>query len=132
LRSEERSVDSTAVRTEKWDAFYEPTRALALRLLDINWRDEAGRLEPIHLGQNAGAFKRIPTIQWADYPYTVALVLGYGLDEQMEKDNHALNPMGKLAIEIAARRYRDKRVPLIIVSAATCTRSTRGFPKPWR
>jgi hypothetical protein len=28
----------------QWDAFYQPTRALALRLLDINWRDEAGRL----------------------------------------------------------------------------------------
>ena len=103
-------------RAEEWEAFYEPTRALAMRLLDINWRDEAGRLEPMQLGQNAAAFKRIPSIKWADYPYTVALVLGYGLRDQMEKDNHALNPMGKLAIEIAARRYRDKRVPLIIVS----------------
>ena len=103
-------------RAEKWNAFYEPTRTLALRLLDLNWRDEAGRLEPMHLGENAAAFRRIPGIEWADYPYTSALVLGAGLNEQMEKENHALNPMGKLIIEIAARRYFDKKVPFIIVS----------------
>jgi hypothetical protein len=42
----------------KWGRFYRPTLALALRLLDINWRDEAGRHEPMHLGANAAAYKR--------------------------------------------------------------------------
>ena len=100
----------------RWGAFYEPTRALALRLLDINWRDEAGRLEPLHLGENAAAYRRAATVKWLDYPYTVALVPGAGLSEEMERENHALNPMGKEIIEIAARRYLDHKVAFIIVS----------------
>jgi hypothetical protein len=100
----------------QWDAFYQPTLALALRLLDINWRDEAGRLEPLHLGENAAAYKRVATVKWSDYPYTVALVPGAGLSEEMERENHPLNPMGKEIIEIAARRYFDHKVAFIIVS----------------
>lgn len=103
-------------KAEKWDVFYQPTLTFALRLLDINYRDEAARHEPMHLGENAAAYKRIATIKWADYPYTVALVPGAGLSEDMERENHALNPMGKLIIELAARRYHDKKVPFIIVS----------------
>jgi len=103
-------------RADAWERFYEPSRALALRLLDLNWRDEAARHEPMHLGENAEAYTRIPTIAWADYPYTVALVPGAGLSEAMERENHALSPMGKLIIELAARRYHDRKVPLIIVS----------------
>lgn len=100
----------------EWDLFYQPTLALALRLFDINWRDEAARHEPMHLGENAAAYKRIQTIKWADYPYTVALVPGSGLSEAMERENHALSPAGKQIIEIAARRYHAKKVPFIIVS----------------
>jgi len=70
-------------RADAWERFYEPSRALALRLLDLNWRDEAARHEPMHLGENAEAYTRIPTIAWADYPYTVALVPGAGLSEAM-------------------------------------------------
>jgi hypothetical protein len=99
-----------------WDAFYQPTLALALRLLDINWHDEAGRLEPLHLGENAAAYKRVATVKWADYPYTVALVPGAGLSEEMERENHPLNPMGKEIIEIGARRYFEHKVAFIIVS----------------
>ena len=99
-----------------WDAFYQPTLALVLRLLDINWRDEAGRLEPLHVGENAAAYKRVATVRWSDYSYTVALVPGAGLSDQMEHESHPLNPMGKEIIEIAARRYVDRKVAFIIVS----------------
>jgi hypothetical protein len=105
-----------AEQSAQWDAFYQPTLALALRLLDINWRNEAGRLEPLHLGENAAAYKRVATVKWADYPYTVALVPGNGLSDEMERENHPLNPMGKEIIEIAARRYFDHKVAFIIVS----------------
>src|SRR5215470_6286853 len=105
-----------AEQSGQWDVFYQPTVALALRLLDINWRDEASRLEPLHLGENAAAYKRVATVKWADYPYTVALVPGAGLSEDMERENHPLNPMGKEIIEIAARRYFDHKVAFIIVS----------------
>jgi hypothetical protein len=105
-----------AEQSGQWDEFYQPTLALALRLLDINWRDEAGRLEPLHLGENAAAYNRVATVKWSDYPYTVALVPGAGLSDEMDRENHPLNPMGKEIIEIAARRYFDHKVAFIVVS----------------
>ena len=103
-------------QAEKWDMFYQPSLALALRLLDINWRDEVGRHEPMHLGENAAAYKRVANVKWSEFPYTVALVPGAGLSDDMEKENHAISPMGKQIIEIAARRYFDHKVAFIIVS----------------
>ncbi|MFN7916338.1 MAG: YdcF family protein [Vicinamibacterales bacterium] len=100
----------------RWDRFYQPTLDFGLRLLRLNYRDEAGRHEPMHAGDNAAAFRRIPTIRWSDYSYTVALVPGAGLSDQMEREHHAISPMGMQIIEIAARRYFDRKVPLIIVS----------------
>ncbi len=99
-----------------WEQFYQPSLGFALRLLRLNYRDEAARYEPMHAGENAAAFKRIRTIAWADYPYTVALVPGAGLSDQMEREHHGISPMGMQIIEIAARRYHTHTVPLIIVS----------------
>jgi hypothetical protein len=103
-------------QAKTWDLFFEPSLAFAVRLLDINYRDEAARHEPMQAGENAAAYRRLPTIAWAGYPHTVALVPGAGLSDQMERENHALSPMGKQIIEIAARRYHDRAVALIIVS----------------
>ena len=110
------SITVMAEKGSAWDAWYQPTRDFALRLLDLNWRDEAGRHEPLHRGENAAAFTRASTLRWSDYPYTAALVPGSGLTDQMEREHHALNPMGKLIVEIAAQRYHDRKVPFIIVS----------------
>jgi len=41
--------------------FFQPTLKFALYLLDINKRDEAGRLEPLEQTENAAAVKRIRT-----------------------------------------------------------------------
>ncbi len=103
-------------QAKSWEHFYQPTLTFAMRLLRLNYRDEAARHEPMHAGENAAAFKRIHAITWADYPYTVTLVPGAGLSDQMEKEHHAISPMGMQIIEIAARRYHDRKVPLIIVS----------------
>ncbi len=103
-------------QAKAWDLFFQPSLAFAMRLLEINYRDEAARHEPMHAGENAAAYRRIPTIAWSNYPYTVALVPGAGLSDQMERENHALSPMGRQIIEIAARRYHDRKVAIIIVS----------------
>jgi len=95
----------------KMHLFFEPSLALGLRLLEINKRDEAGRLEPLELKENAAAVKKIRTIDWARFPYTVIVVPGAGGDR-----NWNLSPAGKLRVEIAARRYRDGKAPLILVS----------------
>lgn len=95
-----------------WRLFYQPSLAFALALLDINWRDEAGRFEPMHRGENAAAVKAIPSIAWNDYPYSVIVVPGAGL----ERADMALDPQGKLRVALAARRYHQRKAPLLIVS----------------
>jgi len=92
--------------------FFQPSLRFAMDLLQINHRDEAGRLEPLELGENAAAMKRIPKIHWQDFPYSVIVVPGSGPD----RTTWALSPHGRLRIEIAARRFREHKAPLIMVS----------------
>jgi len=101
-----------------WDLFYQPTLAFALQLLDINWRDEAGRFEPLHQGENAAAYDRVPTIAWTEYPYTAIVVPGSGGD----RPDMALAPSGKLRLALAARRFQDRKAPFVLVS--------RGYVHP--
>ncbi len=92
--------------------FFQPTLKFVLYLLNINKRDEAGRLEPLEQKENAAAVRRIGTIGWSRFPYTVIVVPGQGGDRM----TWALAPEGKLRVEIAARRWREGKAPLILVS----------------
>lgn len=97
---------------EEMPLFFQPSLRFALQLLDINQRDEAGRLEPLERGVNAAVRHRIPSIEWKKFPYSVIVVPGYG----PEKPGWALAPEGKLRLELAVRRYRQGKAPLILVS----------------
>jgi hypothetical protein len=92
--------------------FFQPSLEYALYLLEINKRDEAGRHEPMESKDNRAAYQHIRSIQWANYPYTVIVVPGAGSD----RITWNLSPSGRLRSEIAARRYREKKAPLILVS----------------
>jgi len=92
--------------------FFQPSLRFALYLLDINKRDEAGRHEPMEQRENAAAVKQIPSFDWARYPYTVIVVPGAGSD----RTTWSLSGAGKQRVEIAARRYRQGKAPLILVS----------------
>src|SRR5262249_28216874 len=92
--------------------FFQPSLRFALYLLQINQRDEAGRFEPMEKGENAAAVRRLRTIAWKRYPYSAILVPGYG----PELPGWHLAPQGRLRVEIAARRYKQHKAPLIIVS----------------
>lgn len=92
--------------------FYAPTLAFARRLLDANRRDEAGRFEPMHDGENAAAVRRAGTTRWADFPYTAIVVPGAGPD----RDDVALDPWAKMRLELAVTRYRKGQAPFILVS----------------
>ncbi len=94
------------------DLFFQPSLRFAMLLLEINARDEAGRLEPLHTGENAAAIRRIPSIDWSRYPYTVIVVLGSGAD----RPGVNLSPAGKLRTIVAAKRFRDGKAPLLLVS----------------
>ena len=92
--------------------FFQPSLRFALHLLDVNHRDEAGRFEPLQRGENAAALRRLRTIRWKDYPYSSIIVPGYGPDLA----GWSFAPEGKLRCEIAARRLRERKAPVIIVS----------------
>src|SRR5437763_2047556 len=92
--------------------FFQPSLRFALYLLDVNHRDEAGRFEPLQRGENAAALRRLRTVRWKDYPYSSIIVPGYGPDLA----GWSFAPEGKLRCEIAARRLRERKAPVIIVS----------------
>ena len=91
--------------------FFEPTLSFALKLLEANRRDEAGRYEPLAEGENKATVQDLKNIRWIDYPYSFILVLGSG------------PPAGLNLSKIAAKRadqgaqlFLDHKAPLIILS----------------
>jgi hypothetical protein len=92
--------------------FFQPSLRFAMHLLDASHRDEAGRLEPLELGENAAAVRRVRTIAWSKFPYSAIVVPGSGAD----RPGTALSAMGKLRLTLAARRFREGKAPLILVS----------------
>jgi DUF218 domain len=94
------------------ELFFQPALRFALSLMDFNHRDEAGRFEPMEKGENAAAYRKIGTIQWSRYPYSVIVVPGAGNDQPGIR----LSGPGKLRVQLAAKRYRDGKAPFILVS----------------
>jgi hypothetical protein len=92
--------------------FFQPSLRLAMMLLDANHRDEAGRLEPLDTGENREALARIRSIAWSRFPYSAIVVPGSGTDRLTFR----LSAMGKLRLMLAARRFREGKAPLILVS----------------
>lgn len=92
--------------------FFEPHLQMAMALLDINSRDEAGRHEPMELLDNRKAVEYIGHINWDNYPYAVIMQPGHG----PEKENLPLSPLGKMRIKLVAERYHKEWAPLIILS----------------
>lgn len=91
--------------------FHAPLR-FAMELLRANWRDEAGRFEPMERGENRAAFERVASIDWSRYKYAAIVVPGSGTD----RPNQAMSPWGKARVTLAARRYKAGLAPFIIVS----------------
>jgi len=94
------------------DGFYADTLRLALRLMEINRRDEAARFEPMERGENKAAYRAIKRTDWSKFQYSSILVPGYGPEEQ----GVALSPIGKLALGLAVERYKKGWAPFIMVS----------------
>lgn len=92
--------------------FFERTLRFGLALLDINLRDEAGRFEPLHLGENRAAYAQVARTDFLRYPYSAILVPGAGSD----RPGLPLSPAGKLRTAIAARRYHAGKAAFVIVS----------------
>jgi hypothetical protein len=104
-----------AVMSEEPDGhpqfFHAPLR-FSLELLRANWRDEAGRFEPMEQGENRAAFERAKTLDWSRYKYSAIVVPGSGTD----RPGQAMSPWGKARVTLAARRYKAGLAPFLIVS----------------
>jgi hypothetical protein len=92
--------------------FYSPSLRFATELMLLNHRDEAGRHEPLELKENEAAFRRVASVDWSKFAYSVIVVPGAGND----RTGVQLSPGGKLRDEIAAKRFREGKAPFLIVS----------------
>jgi hypothetical protein len=100
------------IRAHTNPLFFEPTLGFAMKLLEINRRDEAARYEPLEAGENKAAVGNLKHIRWSDYPYTFILVLGSGGQDLATR----LSPIGAKRTDVAAQLFLEHKAPLIIVS----------------
>ena len=91
--------------------FFEPTLTFALKLLEANRRDEAGRYEPLEEGENKTCLRDMKKIRWNDYPYSFILVLGSG-----PGDSARLSKIGAKRADQAAQLFMQHKAPIIILS----------------
>ncbi|HYX28267.1 MAG TPA: YdcF family protein, partial [Pyrinomonadaceae bacterium] len=92
--------------------FFEPTLDFALKLLEINRRDEAARFEPLERGENKAAVQNLNKINWSNYPYSFILVLGSGGNDLKTR----ISPIGAARSDVAAQLFLQHKAPLIILS----------------
>ena len=101
----------TEIKLSKDTLFFEPTLNFALKLLEANRRDEAGRYEPLDEGENKAFLQDMKNIRWNDYPYTFILVLGSG-----PQDSARLSRSAAKRADQGAQLFLDRKAPLIILS----------------
>ena len=104
-------VKITEIKLSKDPLFFEPTLSFALKLLEANRRDEAGRYEPLEEGENKTCLQHMKEIRWNDYPYSFILVLGSG-----PQDSARLSPTGAKRAGQAAQLFLEHKAPIIILS----------------
>ena len=99
------------IKLSRGSLFFEPTLNFALKLLEVNRRDEAGRYEPLEAGENKTCFQNLKEIRWSDYPYSFILVLGSG-----PADSARLSKIGAKRADQGAQLFLEHKAPLIILS----------------
>jgi hypothetical protein len=99
------------IGSAKDQLFFEPTLNFALKLLEVNRRDEAGRYEPLEAGENKATLENLRNIKWSEYPYSYILVLGSGA-----RDSSRISPIGAKRSDVGAQLFLQRKAPLIIMS----------------
>ena len=111
------------IKLSKDALFFEPTLSYALKLLEANGRDEAGRFEPLQETENKKAFENLKNVKWSDYPYSVILALGSGPNAK-DGDAPNIGKIGMARTDEAVKLFRENKAPLLIFSG--------GFVHPAR
>ena len=104
-------VKIAEIKLSKDPLLFEPTLNFALKLLEANRRDEAGRYEPLEEGENKACWHNLKKIRWSDYPYSFILVLGAG-----PADSARISQIGAKRADQAAQLFLEHKAPLIILS----------------
>ncbi|RYY09858.1 MAG: YdcF family protein [Chitinophagaceae bacterium] len=91
--------------------FYGLPMLTALKLLDLNGRDEAVRYEPLN-EINRAAFKQVRSTNWEQYKFSAILVPGLG----PQNSGIPLDPGGARRCDMAAAQFKKGEAPFIIVS----------------
>ena len=94
------------------ELFFFDSMQLALKLMKLNDRDEAGRFEPMSRGENKAAVDRVPGLDWKKFKYSCILVPGIGPEEA----DTSLSSGGKANCELAAAAFHQGTAPFILVS----------------
>lgn len=92
--------------------FYSAPLEFAIMLLELNWRDEAARHEPMHSTENRLASEEAKRTDFSRYPYTAIIVPGAGGDRL----TIPMDPAARWRAQLAAERYRRGLAPFILVS----------------
>ncbi len=103
-------------QTDDMKAFYHPSLAVAMHLMDANDRDEPSRFEPMEQGENKKAVLKIKQTQWSKYPYAAIVIPGNG----PELFTTPISPDNKIHCDAAAMRYLKGMAPFIITSGGFC------------
>ncbi|NBC24622.1 MAG: hypothetical protein GVX78_03295 [Bacteroidetes bacterium] len=101
--------------------FFEANLNLAMALLRLNNRDEAGRFEPLESGENKAALDKLATVNFDDYEYSVIVNLGDSPNSPGDATN--ISEGAKYRVQIAAERYHEGKAPFILFTGANV------FPK---
>jgi len=97
-------------------AFFHPSLAVALQLMDVNDRDEPARFEPMEAGENQAAVQKIGRTDWNKYKYAAIVIPGNG----PVLTTTPISPDNKIHCAVAAIRYKNNWAPFIIVSGGYC------------
>lgn len=107
------------VETKKSSLPCQTNVAMALAILQLNKRNEAGRFIPLS-SVNKNAYKRERRIKWQQYKYSAILVFGAGPG----KRDIAFSPINKVRCDSAVALYQKGIAPFLIVSG--------GFVHPFQ
>jgi hypothetical protein len=96
---------------------------MALKLLYLNERENAGYFRDLDMRENAAVRARAQQTDWRSHPYTVILVLGDGPD----RPGQMIGSFGKLRLAHAVELYRGGQAPFIVVSGGNVHPASTPF-----
>lgn len=104
-------IQLNSVKNDNYKLFFQPFLKFALKALEINNRNEAGRYFPMEKGVNKAAYDYIKTINWGEYEYSMIVVLGDSPNSGGDLPNISIGGMNRA--DHGVELYNLGKAPLI-------------------